>query len=527
MLAFCGFTLILNWHILVFFSVFSVRLTVAFAAQVLPYSWINIPFAADQLEYVAEGFSRYVPGSTEFVAHASGYWDRQTIVANYPFNYTKFTFATNELSFSDIEALGFTPVFKLFAPAADSSVAFDYSNVQFYFHEYSNLSIPATELYVPYYHVFGVRNLKYSGVANSPVLNFTVVIANSNVDVHISSFDPMNYLFENSVTVDGVTVTAPRFPVAVTNFAFRFESTVGGYNTVSTMQSSAYSPIALSQITRVLVNATSANEDTDDKVIGVDMPFVNPMFGQNAFSIGADSNGYVYFTKQPVQLFIYERYLPTTLFAGAFLGLGLDYYLKPQYNGQWYIASGGSAPNQFVVVRWERFSQYAIRDDPNGVFFTFEVVLYQSGDIRVNFIDIPTFNVTESDPEAVGGPSIGYAGGVRGVGYKFTEATVYPAVTAFGGLGSYYTPATWVVSSWSSTTCEPGQAQGSFISVSRTVTCTTSAGTASEQPCLSIGPKPATTTQFPCTSAEINSANALTSVTALGAVLVASLCALF
>jgi hypothetical protein len=95
---------------------------------------------------------------------------------------------------------------------------------------------------------------------------------------------------------------------------------------------------------------------------------------------------------------------PNNFIAPLFYGFGVNY---AEFHGNIYYKTGGSAPNRYFVMEW-----YQVRDSVNT--YTFEVVLYESGNFDFNYQ-----SVNQSNGSLCGSTAgIEDASGYDGLAYK-------------------------------------------------------------------------------------------------------------
>ncbi len=142
----------------------------------------------------------------------------------------------------------------------------------------------------------------------------------------------------------------------------------------------------------------------------IDLGFTFPFY-ENAYSsiipstagvIGFDSSSLSFSSSS--YAVIPTPDLPNNFIGPLFYGFGVNY---GEYHGNIYYKRGGTAPNRYIVMEW-----YQVRDGVNT--YTFEVVLYESG----NF-DFTYQSVSQSNGSVCGSTAgMEDASGYDGLAYK-------------------------------------------------------------------------------------------------------------
>ena len=143
---------------------------------------------------------------------------------------------------------------------------------------------------------------------------------------------------------------------------------------------------------------------------GIDLGFTFPFY-ENAYSgIIASTAGVIGFDGRSLG-FASNSYavvptpdLPNNFIAPLFYGFGVN---NGEYHGNIYYKAGGTAPNRYFVMEW-----YQVRDSVNT--YTFEVVLYESGNFDFNYQNVNQSNGSLCDSTA----GIEDASGYDGLAYK-------------------------------------------------------------------------------------------------------------
>lgn len=136
------------------------------------------------------------------------------------------------------------------------------------------------------------------------------------------------------------------------------------------------------------IDATSGTDtgiDGDTIVAGpISLPFSFKFYEETYTQLYISKHGYVGFTNDlwDSQNEIPDSGIPNNIIAPYWTPLLVN---EDGYTGQVYYATGGSDPNRYVVVEWhEARGDY----EPEVEIHTFEVILYENGDILVQHADM-------------------------------------------------------------------------------------------------------------------------------------------
>ena len=171
------------------------------------------------------------------------------------------------------------------------------------------------------------------------------------------------------------------------------------------------------------------NDDDDDGISGaIDPGFPFKYYGSTYSEIFVSVNGFLSIGSSPVNVFQNAHFpsqaQPNNLIAVFWDDLVLSTG-SPQDDGAVYYLAGGSAPNRYLVIEWVN----AKRLGDSGSQLTFEAVLYENGDIHLNYF-VLNGDLTEA---AVG---IEDLDGVDGVEYIYHESGLSSAFS----VGFLYPP---------------------------------------------------------------------------------------
>lgn len=162
------------------------------------------------------------------------------------------------------------------------------------------------------------------------------------------------------------------------------------------------------------IDATSGTRldlEGDDEVLAVQIGFSFPFYEQTWDQVFVSTNGFLTFGG--AYRYAWGGYIPSINPPNNLIApLWTDWTVGGSYNsGGIYVLRGGSAPNRYIVIEWYRVTPCCATNSTE--YQTFEVILYENGDIRFQYQELNGWRVqyaTVGIEDSTGTSGILYSG---------------------------------------------------------------------------------------------------------------------
>ncbi len=155
-------------------------------------------------------------------------------------------------------------------------------------------------------------------------------------------------------------------------------------------------------------SGTRLNLEGNDEVLAVQIGFSFPFYEQNWDQVFVSTNGLLMFGG--AYRYAWAGYIPSINPPNNLIApLWNDWTVGGSYNsGGIYVRRGGSAPNRYIVIEWYQVTPCCVYNSTDRQ--TFEVILYENGDIRFQYQELTVQYATVGIEDSTGTSGILYSG---------------------------------------------------------------------------------------------------------------------